>query len=206
MKKTLLLLLFCLFIISCGSNRAIHGSHNNVAHNNSHHARVSKKTNHHHKTNKIDDEVPEKTTSENSKITFENSKKKDGTIEIKQDIIDFAKTFEGTRYKYGGTTKSGMDCSGLVITAFKKENIDLPRRSRDMATRGKSISLKNIEKGDLVFFKTSSKNVISHVGLVVNTERGHVRFIHSTTSAGVIISSLDEAYWKKAFVEIRRVI
>ena len=99
-----------------------------------------------------------------------------------------------------------MDCSGLVFTAFQKENITLPRISRDMATKGILISFKDIEEGDLVFFKTSSRNTINHVGLVVEAKRGEVKFIHSTTRAGVIISSLDEDYWKKAFVEVRRVI
>ena len=99
-----------------------------------------------------------------------------------------------------------MDCSGLVCVAFEKENITLPRISRDIATKGVPVSLKDIEKGDLVFFKTSRKNVISHVGLVVEANRGEVKFIHSTTQAGVIISSLDEPYWKNAFTEVRRVI
>ena len=75
-----------------------------------------------------------------------------------------------------------------------------------MATKGILISFKDIEEGDLVFFKTSSRNTINHVGLVVEAKRGEVKFIHSTTRAGVIISSLDEDYWKKAFVEVRRVI
>ena len=99
-----------------------------------------------------------------------------------------------------------MDCSGLVYTAFQKENITLPRISRDMAKKGILISFKDIEEGDLVFFKTSSRNTINHVGLVVEAKHGEVKFIHSTTRAGVIISSLDEDYWKKAFVEVRRVI
>lgn len=125
---------------------------------------------------------------------------------IRQQIIDYAKTFEGTRYKFGGTTAKGMDCSGLVYTAFQKENINLPRISRDMAKKGIPISLKEIEVGDLVFFKTNHKNTINHVGLVVETKKGEVKFIHSTTRAGVIISSLDEKYWKNSFVEVRRII
>lgn len=124
-----------------------------------------------------------------------------------ENIIDYAKTFRGTRYKYGGTTKKGMDCSGLVFTAFNRENIALPRVSRDMAKRGKRISLSQTIEGDLVFFQTNkNKKTINHVGLVVETKGNEVFFIHSTTSRGVIISSLDERYWKSAFVEVRRVI
>lgn len=123
------------------------------------------------------------------------------------NIIDYAKTFEGTRYKYGGTTKKGMDCSGLIFTAFNKENIALPRISREMAKKGRKVSLSQVSEGDLVFFQTNkNRRVINHVGLVVETNRGEVFFIHSTTSRGVIVSSLDERYWKSAFVEVRRVI
>ncbi|GHC47657.1 C40 family peptidase [Ulvibacter litoralis] len=123
------------------------------------------------------------------------------------NIVDYAKTFEGTRYKYGGTTKKGMDCSGLVFTAFGKENIAMPRISRDMAKKGRKINLSQAAEGDLVFFQTNkSRRVINHVGLVVESNRGEVFFIHSTTSKGVIISSLEERYWKSAFVEARRVI
>lgn len=122
-------------------------------------------------------------------------------------IVEYAKTFEGTRYKFGGTDTNGMDCSGLVYVSFKNEQIELPRISRDMATKGIPISLKDVEKGDLVFFKTNrKKKVINHVGLVVENKKGVIQFIHSSTSAGVIISSLEENYWKNAFVEVRRII
>ncbi|MGK0295007.1 MAG: cell wall-associated NlpC family hydrolase, partial [Ulvibacter sp.] len=91
--------------------------------------------------------------------------------------------------------------------AFGKEEITLPRVSRDMAKTGKPISLSKSAEGDLVFFKTSkSKKSINHVGLVVGSRKGEIIFIHSTTSKGVIISSMDEGYWKSAFVEARRVM
>ncbi len=100
-----------------------------------------------------------------------------------------------------------MDCSGLIYTSFKKEKIALPRVSRDMAKEGKKISKEKISKGDLVFFKTNkNRNVINHVGLVVESKRGNILFIHSTSSRGVIISSLDEKYWRNAFVGGRRVL
>tara|TARA_R100001369_G_scaffold83164_1_gene115229 strand:- start:2305 stop:2814 length:510 start_codon:yes stop_codon:yes gene_type:complete len=141
--------------------------------------------------------VIEATTHTNKPVTSKTANK----------IVAYAKTFEGTRYKFGGTTKRGMDCSGLVYTSFKNENIGLPRVSRDMAKQGKRISLRNAEEGDLVFFQTNkSRRVINHVGLVVESRRGVVKFIHSTTSRGVIVSSLDENYWNNAFVEVRRII
>ena len=100
-----------------------------------------------------------------------------------------------------------MDCSGLIYTAFLTEDIALPRISRDMAKQGKRISLLKAQAGDLVFFQTNKgRKVINHVGLVVENVRGELKFIHSTTSRGVIISSIQENYWNLAFVEARRII
>ncbi len=123
------------------------------------------------------------------------------------NLIDFAKQFEGVKYKFGGTTKAGMDCSGLVYETFKAFDISLPRVSRDMAKLGQKIFLEDIKEGDLLFFKTSNKrNIISHVGLVVTALPGNVEFIHSTTKQGVIISSLAERYWYYSFAEARRIL
>jgi len=122
-------------------------------------------------------------------------------------IVSHAKEFVGTRYKFGGTSRKGMDCSGLVHVSFREQNISLPRISRDMAKRGKRIELGQVTEGDLLFFQTNkNRRVINHVGLVVESRRGDIKFIHSTTSKGVIISSLNERYWNDAFVEVRRII
>ncbi len=203
MKKIVLLFFLSLFIISCGANR----NHGRTSSKSSHHSRSDNRINSHHSNNRVATTRTKTEPKEKRKEDRSESKgiEKD-SHSVKQEIIDYAKTFQGTRYKFGGTTRSGMDCSGLISVAFQKENIELPRVSREMATQGVRISLKNVEKGDLVFFKTSSRNVINHVGLVVETDRGEIKFIHSSTRAGVIISSLEETYWKKAFVEVRRVI
>jgi cell wall-associated NlpC family hydrolase len=123
-----------------------------------------------------------------------------------KNIIDIAKSFNGTHYKFGGTTSAGMDCSGLVFTAFKEEEVILPRSSIEMASMGEKVNFREINKGDLVFFKTNRSKNINHVGLVVEVLPGKILFIHSTTSQGVIISSLDERYWNESFVEARRII
>lgn len=122
-------------------------------------------------------------------------------------IVSNALKYKGVRYKFGGTTKRGMDCSGIVYVSYLQENVQLPRVSRYMAKKGKKVSLKNAKKGDLLFFKTSKRrNPINHVGLIISVKKNKIRFIHSTTSRGVITSSLSEKYWKKAFVKANRIL
>ncbi|WP_037316873.1 C40 family peptidase [Salegentibacter sp. Hel_I_6] len=138
-------------------------------------------------------------TSEKSEINISDKKV--------HNIISTAKSYEGTRYKYGGTTKRGMDCSGLIFTAFSEENIPIPRTSRAMSLEGERLYLKQVTPGDLLFFETNkNRKVINHVGLVVEVEREDIYFIHSSTSRGVIISSLSEPYWTGSFVMARRVL
>lgn len=128
-------------------------------------------------------------------------------FELAENIIDYAMKFEGVRYKYGGTDRKGMDCSGLVTSAFSNEGISLPRSSSQIALSGNWIDLKEVQKGDLLFFATSGKSrTVNHVALVTHVNEGQIQFIHSTTSAGVIVSSLAERYWYFAFVQARRVL
>ncbi len=125
---------------------------------------------------------------------------------LQDRITDYAKTFVGVKYKWGGTTKSGMDCSGLVFESFREHRIFLPRISRDMAKKGLRIDRSQVEKGDLLFFKTgkSRRQAINHVGLVVEVSQSDIAFIHSTTKKGVMISRLSDHYWYSAFIEARR--
>jgi cell wall-associated NlpC family hydrolase len=122
-------------------------------------------------------------------------------------IVKYAKTFDGTRYKYGGTTKRGMDCSGLIYTSFKAHNVSLPRTTSSLQSIGNWIDLKEVNVGDLVFFATKKNSrKVNHVGIVTTVRSGNVEFIHASTSKGVIISSLAERYWYFAFVQARRVL
>ncbi|WP_040247543.1 C40 family peptidase [Psychroserpens mesophilus] len=145
-----------------------------------------------------------KTTKATKKRTSNTYSAPSKTIE---SIIDYAQTFEGTRYKYGGTTKRGMDCSGLVVTAFQKENINLPRTTSALQSTGNWIDVKDVQEGDLLFFATKKNSrKVNHVGIVTKSRPGYVEFIHSTTSRGVITSNLSERYWYLAYVQARRVI
>lgn len=122
-------------------------------------------------------------------------------------IVNFANSYNGIAYRAGGTTKKGMDCSGLVYTSFKNYGIQLPRSSAAMSTKGKKVAIKSVTKGDLLFFNIARlKGAINHVGLVTSIEEDNVIFIHATTSKGVIYSSLDEQYWRSTFVTAKRII
>lgn len=150
--------------------------------------------------------IEQRNTPKNTEVAAKNT---NTTETSKPDkIIGYSKQFLGTRYKWGGTTKRGMDCSGLVFESFNAHQIYLPRLSRDMAKKGTKIKLRETLKGDLLFFKTgkSRRNAINHVGLVVEIKNNAIYFIHATTSKGVIISSLNDDYWLNSFVEVRRVL
>lgn len=137
----------------------------------------------------------------------ETSTKKKRTNKKADNIVAKAMTFSGTRYRFGGTTKKGMDCSGLVYVSLKENDIPFPRVSYQMADEGKRIKLKHVEKGDLLFFKTSkSSKRINHVGLVVDVNGDDIRFIHSTSSRGVIVSSLREGFWNHSFIKATRIL
>ncbi|HMC00159.1 MAG TPA: C40 family peptidase [Flavobacteriaceae bacterium] len=134
----------------------------------------------------------------------------DSTLEVNElanKVVDYAKQFDGVKYKYGGTTKKGMDCSGLITSSFGSENIILPRTTSDLSVTGNWIDLKKVQKGDLLFFATrKNSRKVNHVAIVTEVRTGYVEFIHSTTSAGVIISNLAERYWYFAFVQARRIL
>ncbi|WP_422083423.1 C40 family peptidase [Ulvibacterium sp.] len=123
------------------------------------------------------------------------------------EIINTALTFSGVRYKFGGTTRKGMDCSGLLYVAFGEHDIKLPRTSYHMAEEGKRIRIEHVTKGDLLFFRTLRRGKrINHVGLVVAVEGDDIKFIHASTSRGVIVSSLREGYWNYAFIKATRIL
>ncbi|MBW3518998.1 C40 family peptidase [Flavobacterium sp. NKUCC04_CG] len=135
----------------------------------------------------------------------ETSRKEDTGSYLTEQLLNVAEDYKGVRYRFGGTSRDGMDCSGFVSTAFNVFDITLPRSSRDMASMGQKINSSEAQKGDLIFFKTGKKSRISHVGIIVEVKGEEIKFIHSSTSKGVIVSSLSEAYYNRTFAQINRV-
>jgi peptidoglycan endopeptidase LytE len=121
-------------------------------------------------------------------------------------LIDTASTNIGTRYRSGGTTKGGFDCSGLMVATFAAFEIKLPRSSIEQSSYGTKINTEEAQKGDLIFFKTNGRRRINHVGMVVEVCEGEIKFIHSSIRKGVIISSTRENYYKRSFAQVNRVL
>ena len=122
------------------------------------------------------------------------------------DLLAEAQTYLGTPYRYGGTTRSGIDCSAFVLSVFGTTGMTLPRVAAAQAQEGEKVEKSNLQKGDLVFF-SQGRGRISHVGIVENvTEEGDVKFIHAATSRGVMISSLNDSYWGPKYRFAKRII
>ncbi len=123
-----------------------------------------------------------------------------------EQLINAASDNLGVGYRGGGTTKAGFDCSGLMYSTFKKFDITLPRSSYEMAEVGTPVSINSAKKGDLIFFINRGQHRINHVGMIVEVNGDDIKFIHSSTQSGVIISSLKESYYDRTFKQINRVI
>jgi cell wall-associated NlpC family hydrolase len=108
--------------------------------------------------------------------------------------------WQNVRYRYGGLSKKGIDCSGFVYLTYKfKLGQELPRTARLQAELGREIGRNELKAGDLVFFKTSITNW--HVGIFLEQNK----FLHVSTSKGVIISKLDNVYWNSKYMKSIRI-
>lgn len=122
-------------------------------------------------------------------------------VDIKSKIMDQYADWKGVRYRLGGDTKRGIDCSGFVQRTFREQfGMDLPRSTYEQEDMGKKIQRTKLRPGDLVLFRAGSTG--RHVGIYL----GNDKFVHASTSSGVTISSMTEAYWDKRYREARRVL
>jgi len=134
-----------------------------------------------------------------------SSKRKISKSSPEFTIIQSAKSYLGTPYLYGGTTRTGIDCSALVLHSFSSVGMALPRRSEDQSEVGKKIKYSKIRPGDVLFFATGKKKKeVTHAGIVTEVDKKDVRFIHASTSLGVTQDYLSSNYWNKAFLFARR--
>lgn len=124
------------------------------------------------------------------------------SITVIAELNDQLNRWHGTPYRYGGLSRNGVDCSGFVYLTFRDRfNLQLPRSTRAQTDIGARIDKDQLLPGDLVFFKTGRGENGLHVGIYDSDNQ----FIHASTSQGVIRSSLDNRYWRKAFWQARRI-
>ena len=122
-----------------------------------------------------------------------------GASAVADSLWQVFERYEGTPYRYGGTSASGFDCSGFIATAFDEAlGRQLPRTTTQMLASGKAIQPHQLQAGDLVFFRIKSKD--QHAGIYM----GGDSFIHSSSSSGVTRSSLDGYYWRGRLSQVRR--
>jgi cell wall-associated NlpC family hydrolase len=120
---------------------------------------------------------------------------------LKSAVYDQYREWKGTRYRLGGLSKKGVDCSGFVYLTYRaKFGIDLPRTTRYQVEQGVSVSRRNLKPGDLVFFRTGPSK--RHVGIYLDNQA----FVHASASKGVMLSSLGNAYWSARYWKAKRVL
>jgi len=121
---------------------------------------------------------------------------------LQQDLVRTARRFIGTPYRWGGASaRTGFDCSGLTMTVYRLNGLELPRTSAAQFNAGDPVASPALEAGDLVFFRTGSRGRISHVGIYT----GDGVFIHAPGSGKFIRSaSLDNSYFRARYAGARR--
>lgn len=125
-----------------------------------------------------------------------------------EDMLSFANKYIGLRYRRGGKTPKGFDCSGFTGYVFRQFGMDLKASSSAQYTQGDKVETGDLQPGDLVFFggRAASKTRVGHVGMVTDVNPdGTFRFIHSSTSQGVIVSKSTEPYYSRRYIGARRV-
>lgn len=130
------------------------------------------------------------------------------TPEYISDMLSFASQYEGLRYRRGGKTPKGFDCSGFTSYVFSQFGLKLNASSAAQYTQGDKVENADLRPGDLVFFsgRSVSKHRVGHVGMVTDVNAdGTFKFIHSSNSQGVTVSKSTEPYYSRRYIGARRV-
>ncbi|MFA7945016.1 NlpC/P60 family protein [Pseudomonas brenneri] len=125
---------------------------------------------------------------------------------LADSILERGMSLIGTRYRFGGTSEAGFDCSGFIGYLFREEaGMNLPRSTREMINvDAPLVARNNLKPGDLLFFSTNGRGRVSHAGIYL----GDDQFIHSSSrrSGGVRVDKLGDSYWSKTFIEAKRAL
>ena len=169
-----------LFLISCRHSKKISGVSKN--------AEISSKI-------KIKENVPA------VKIKTENI--------TADELISYAESLEGIKYKYGGTSEeTGFDCSGFIWYVFNHFNIKVPRTSVQFTNAGKEVKISESRRGDIILFTGSDANSrkVGHIGFITANENNKITFLHAASGGGRgIMKSQMSKYFVERFVKVNRV-
>ena len=148
----------------------------------------------------------EELVTEKELAQFSENSKPYALPALADSILERGMSLIGTRYRYGGTSESGFDCSGFIGYLFREEaGMKLPRSTREMINvDAPLVARNNLKPGDLLFFSTNGRGRVSHAGIYL----GDDQFIHSSSrrSGGVRIDKLGDSYWSKTFMEAKRAL
>lgn len=123
------------------------------------------------------------------------------------NVIATGRSYIGTPYKWGGNTKAGIDCSGLIYNAYKTIGVKLPRTAKEQSKTGRKRGWEGVREGDLVYFKFKKKgSKWYHSGMITYVGPDKILFVHASSSKGVIESNLLSHYYQKNVRNFRRVI
>ena len=172
--------LITMFLISCGHSKKLSGIPKNTE--------ISSRIN-------IKEKVPA------VKISADNI--------TADELISYAESLEGTKYKYGGTNEeSGFDCSGFVWHVFNHFNIKVPRTSVQFTNAGKEVKITESKRGDIILFTGSDADSrkVGHMGFITANENNKITFLHAASGGGRgVMKSQMSQYFVDRFVKVNRI-
>lgn len=128
---------------------------------------------------------------------------------VVDDMLKYAKTHIGKRYRRGSAGPTTFDCSGFTSHVFRQFGYELSRSSRSQYRQGEQVGRDEAQPGDLIFFSgRAAGKTVGHVGIItdINPATGSVSFIHASTSRGVRVDRLGDPYYSRRYIGIKRVM
>ncbi len=135
-------------------------------------------------------------------------RKTDKKAELRREVVSYAQQLKGSQYTAAGKNpKSGFDCSGFTGYVLRNFDIEMGASSRDQATQGRTVPLKEGKPGDLIFFRRSSTTPVFHEAMIVSNDSDGIKMIHSTNTRGVVVDNLlQNSYWEPKIYQVRDVL
>ena len=128
-------------------------------------------------------------------------------LRLRNDIVNYARKHVGAKYRYGGTSPTGFDCSGFTSFVLQTFEVPVSGPSYSQERLGKKINKEKAQPGDLVFFRKSKAGKVFHVAMVFDNDKGDITLVHSTSGRGVVLDKMSKStYWSSKVMTVRDVI